>query len=669
MNRLLGGFCGLALLLGGGFRASAALTDGLAVYYSFDPPPVGGVLADESGNGHDGTVHGSPQQTAGIVHGAYEFNGTQDFIETPSFLASAPAFTVSSWVKVLSFTDASYMMAFNQAPAVFPPPISPGYFNFALGSPSDPGGFGISGYWSDATPFDMRTAFMPAPVSIPSGVWKHLVVTYDGTVMRQYIDGALLNENQQRPDLTLSYDGKTLGNGEPFLIGKGYAYPGSLMTTFLHGQLDEFRVYDRALTPSEIAQLARTPQSVYVTHVGFSNSPFGEQSLTQFSQNETLYMTVRHKGLANLANPLVQAKLTPVNGPKRVLLTLVAQPDGSYTGSVPMDRFNVGDVDVDILGFPDDTSTETIFHHRSNIHVLSSDPSGPPKSDAHVVFLGLEKVGSVPGNNWVKVLSYSPPNVSGSSRALNLGYGWISEDGRSFTADRTRPSRTVFYGLQKFDPVPSNNWETVVSYSQPNVSRERALTLNKGWIEVSNMRLVFVRDPSEPSQRVWYGLHQFHDVPLNLWETVVSYSPPNVLPSGALDIGFGWIDVEGDALRLKFVRDLAQPSRDVGYGLHKFDPIPGNNAVFVPFYGHESGPSIDLKRGWIDIIQEQLSFLPDKSFPKSNVFRGVVNFTGVPGLDNVVLSYTQSGLTRPVLIGQGWIRTIGQNMHFDQRDP
>jgi PKD repeat protein len=63
------------------------------------------------------------------------------------------------------------------------------------------------------------------------------------------VDGVLDNHE--------SYTGKTLGNNAPFIVGKGFAYPGGVpTTTYFNGFIDEVKIFNRALAATEVAILA-----------------------------------------------------------------------------------------------------------------------------------------------------------------------------------------------------------------------------------------------------------------------------------------------------------------------------------------------------------------------------------------------------------------------------
>jgi len=74
----------------------------------------------------------------------------------------------------------------------------------------------------------------------PASGWHHLAYTFDGTTRRIYLDGA-------------EKDSSTMA-GETGAVAEGHV--GSYGTQHFGGTLDEIRVYKRALTASEVMQLA-----------------------------------------------------------------------------------------------------------------------------------------------------------------------------------------------------------------------------------------------------------------------------------------------------------------------------------------------------------------------------------------------------------------------------
>ena len=74
-----------------------------------------------------------------------------------------------------------------------------------------------------------------------SGSWHHAVYTFDGNIHRYYMDGLAISTSVEPPQ-----------HGKPTVLMFGNYPTGD---QFLKGKLDDVRIYDRALTGSEVIQL------------------------------------------------------------------------------------------------------------------------------------------------------------------------------------------------------------------------------------------------------------------------------------------------------------------------------------------------------------------------------------------------------------------------------
>ena len=86
------------------------------------------------------------------------------------------------------------------------------------------------------------------PSALPTGVWTHVAVTLSGTTGLLYVNGAEIARNG-----AIGLRPSALGASTQNYLGRSqYADP------YLNGALDSFRLYSRALTPSEINNLYTT---------------------------------------------------------------------------------------------------------------------------------------------------------------------------------------------------------------------------------------------------------------------------------------------------------------------------------------------------------------------------------------------------------------------------
>jgi hypothetical protein len=87
-------------------------------------------------------------------------------------------------------------------------------------------------------------------ITLPAGRWVHVAGTYDGTKVALFVDGGLVIAAAVSARATTANRGVSIGadiNG---------ADPHSATSMFV-GKLDEVAIFDRALTPAEVAMLAK----------------------------------------------------------------------------------------------------------------------------------------------------------------------------------------------------------------------------------------------------------------------------------------------------------------------------------------------------------------------------------------------------------------------------
>jgi len=204
--------------------------------------PFNGNADDESGSGYDGTVNGATltADRFGNADSAYDFNGSSAYINCGNIIKTVSNFTVSAWVNIDRFTDSAYMGPWSQKDFVSPPSLTGNYvFYTATHSTS---GFGTSMYWNDGVFLNSRVGHV-----LPVNEWHLITQTYDGNEVRQYDNGKLVN--------TTVVGAHFLSSSWDFLIGKTAGYPGYLRIKYFHGQIDDLRVYVRALSGGDILAL------------------------------------------------------------------------------------------------------------------------------------------------------------------------------------------------------------------------------------------------------------------------------------------------------------------------------------------------------------------------------------------------------------------------------
>lgn len=219
----------IAFLLGMGMgqNAHADLKDGLVAHWSFDDCRA----TDNSGNGHDGTLNGNPQCVDGVKGKAFSFDGSKDYVDLtgkPIAQQGNNPRSIFVWCKTTDQKDYQRVVVtgttgFNQA------------FNILLWGNGQPG---IMGY-APVNDFYINTG------TVADGKWHFIGATYDGNISSIWIDGVLKGSKQ------ITYN--TTGNDN--FIGRSNDDQTTIETTYFNGNIDDPRIYNRALTEAEVLEL------------------------------------------------------------------------------------------------------------------------------------------------------------------------------------------------------------------------------------------------------------------------------------------------------------------------------------------------------------------------------------------------------------------------------
>jgi hypothetical protein len=214
-------------------QIQAALNDGLVGYWNFEEGS-GTTVHDLSGNGHDATFTGSPQWVSGKGQYALQFDGNDDYIEIPntSSLNLQSAFTLSAWVKYTANES-------NYEHAIF------SKHNCGTGN-----GFALETYLGKPMFFLVGSRVVPTS-SYNDGEWHYIVgtYTYDNATASLYIDGDFICSG------IISYNSTNSVNWRIAASTPNGYYP-----CLFNGTIDEVRIYDRALSASEVAALDNVSQ-------------------------------------------------------------------------------------------------------------------------------------------------------------------------------------------------------------------------------------------------------------------------------------------------------------------------------------------------------------------------------------------------------------------------
>jgi concanavalin A-like lectin/glucanase superfamily protein len=227
---------------GGGADAGSDATDsgvvlsGPLAVYLFDETS-GTSAADSSGNQHTATMQGGATFAAGLKGNAATLSGTNQFVSLPAgIVANLTSFSISTWVNLSVAPRWSRIFDFGTGTNVYmflSPNGGTGALRFAITT----GGNGAEQQ-------------LNAPL-LATGSWQHLAVTLTGNSGTLYLNGVAIAQNAAMPlnpsslgTTTQNWLGRSEFTGDPFLTG----------------QIDNFRIYDRALSAAEVQALFQQQQ-------------------------------------------------------------------------------------------------------------------------------------------------------------------------------------------------------------------------------------------------------------------------------------------------------------------------------------------------------------------------------------------------------------------------
>ena len=217
--------------------------------YDMENITTDGRMKDLSGHGNHGVIFGSAD-VAGRIGRARQLNRT-DYIAVPdsSDLHASTGITIAAWV----FLQADH--ANGTATMI----RKQGSFLLELGdNGTNRPTFFL--WWSDGT----AGPILSGP-PVPKFEWHHLAATYDGTQMRLYLDGGLVNSLAISRTIATSLASLRIGHFGP---------------EWFAGIIDEVRIYSRSLTDGEIASvasgtMAQPDQGNSYAAIGTSDLTFG----------------------------------------------------------------------------------------------------------------------------------------------------------------------------------------------------------------------------------------------------------------------------------------------------------------------------------------------------------------------------------------------------------
>jgi len=193
----------------------------------------GTTVSDTSGNAHHGVLMNGAQWTQGKLGNGVQLDGVDDYVALPAKLVNNLAdFSVAAWVFWEGGRNWTRIFDFGSGPTHYmflTPQAEDGSMRFVIN---------LMNGWGDQA---LTTA------ALPTGQWVHLAVTLSGSTGTLYVNGSAVATNTamthapfRMRSTTQNWLGRSQFPRDPYFKGK----------------IDDFRIYNGALSAAQVAALA-----------------------------------------------------------------------------------------------------------------------------------------------------------------------------------------------------------------------------------------------------------------------------------------------------------------------------------------------------------------------------------------------------------------------------
>ncbi len=402
---------------------------------------------DESGNSLHGTLVNAPTFSTDSKEGTHSLtvNGSDQFIElgNPSSLPSGNAsVTLAAWAKTTNSTGAHSIIAF--------------------GSPSNNQGVSVGQQGTSVNGGGMWDVITSSTGLIQTNTWYHFAMTYDGTTVRLYLDGTEVASAAKTISIVhlRAHIGKNINNA-----------------SWWGGSIDDARIYGRALSASEIQQLASVapqlpaaPTQLTATAQGMSqidiawidNATDETGYQIERSTSETTGFALMHTTAVNATsysntglNPATTYyyRVRAVNGNGESSYSNTANATtNSSSGSGPIGHWKVNNNASDESGsnlqgtlvngpsFSTDSKegTHSLTVNGSNQFIELGNPASLPSGNASVTLAAWAKTTFSTGSH--TIVAFGSPSTN---QGVSIGQQGSSVNGGSFGSVTTSSTGLV----------------------------------------------------------------------------------------------------------------------------------------------------------------------------------------------------------------------------------
>ena len=400
-------------------KSALATSAGLVAAFAFDEGS-GTTVTDASGTGNNGTT-ANTTWAAGKNGGALSFNGTSSRVTIPdsASLHLTTAMTLEAWVDKTA-TNAGWRDVIYKGDDNY-------YLSASSASNNRPAGGGIiGGTYSEAY----------ATATPATNTWVHLALTYDGSAVRLFVNGAQVASTATTGNIATSTN--------PLSIGSDPIYG-----QYFQGLIDDVRVYNVALSAAQIQTDMNTPVSQSPTD---TQAPTAPGALTANAANTT---RVDLSWTASTDNVGVTGyRIERCQGAGCSNFAQIAAPTGtgttySDTSAVASTTYNYRVRAADAagnLGGYSPTATATTPATGD-----TQAPTAPATASATAINSGRIDVSWAGSTDNVAVTGYLIERCQGSGCSNFAQVGTISGTGTSFTDSTVAPSTSYGYRVRATD--------------------------------------------------------------------------------------------------------------------------------------------------------------------------------------------------------------------------
>ena len=392
------------------------ITTGLVAHWAFDESS-GSTAFDSSGNGNDGAAVEHAWVSDGRVGGCIELDGFGDYVSVvnSSSLQLNGDITISAWVRSGSIVGPHCIVGHGATGSS----VQDTYLYLQFGE------------WIGGSRFEGEDEDAGEDVdSEDINEWTHIVLVHDGSQWKLYRNNTLEDTND-------TSQGAVNVTGGRWAIGAA----SNLSSHFFQGQIDEVRIYNRALTDNDIAEVYAdgwaTARMLFVT-AGNDPSSDEEDRIAQFEDWGYAVTTIRDSASQSEYNTALAGK-DVVYIPEEVGSGSVAYKLRETTVGVVVDEPCLADE----FGFSTECATnissQTALTITDNSHYITSSNS----TGALTVFDSAQSVAYLSGTLAPGLIPLGDWTSNPGLAALDTG----STLATTYNSSNTAFGRRVFYGF------------------------------------------------------------------------------------------------------------------------------------------------------------------------------------------------------------------------------